>query len=185
MYKEIWKDVKGYEGEYQVSNLGKVKNIKKDNIIKGTINKNGYIYVDLWKNNKRHKKTIHRLVAENFLNNINNYTDVNHKDGNKQNNKLSNLEFCTRSYNIKEAYRLGLKKKVYPMMNKKGKYCPNSKKVIQYDLQGNIIKIWDSMMDIERELKIHHSNISACCLKVEHHKTIKGYKWGFLEVDND
>ena len=180
--KEIWKNIKGYEDLYQVSNLGRIKSTKTKTIRKATKNKNGYLYVDLWGKGKRVKKTIHRLVAETFLDNKNNFTDINHKDGNKLNNKLSNLEYCTRSYNLKEAYRLKLRKKVKPMLNKKDYLCPTSKKINQYDLNGNFIKEWGSTMQIERELKIKHSHISDCCLKNRNYKTAGGYKWEYAEV---
>lgn len=182
MDKEIWKDIAGYEGLYQISNQGRIKNVKKSIIKKPTLCKNGYLYVDLYKNNKRLKKTIHRLVAEAFLNNKNNYSDINHKDGNKLNNDVSNLEFCTRSYNIKEAYRLNLRKVVSPMLNKKDYLCPNSKRINQYDLKGNFIKEWGSTMQIERELHIKHSAISKCCLKCKNYKTAGGYIWEYARV---
>jgi len=186
MNKEIWKDIVGYEGLYQVSNLGKVKNIKNNTIKIPTLCKNGYLYVDLWKENKRIKKTIHRLVAEHFLKNNNNYTDINHIDGNKQNNILTNLEFCNRSYNLKEAYRLKLREPVKPMLNKKDILCPNSKKVNQYDLKHNFIKQWGSAMEVQRKLGINHTHISSCCLNKKNYKTACGYIWKYVEVvDND
>ena len=186
MDKEIWKDIKGYEGLYQISNLGRVKNTKRNIIRKPTLCKNGYLYVDLWKENKRSKKTIHRLVAEHFLENNNNYTDINHIDGNKQNNILINLEFCNRSYNLKEAYRLKLRKIVKPMLNKKNSLCPTSKKVNQYNLQNNFIKQWESTMEVERQLGIKHTHISGCCLNKKNCKTAGGYIWKYAEVvDSD
>lgn len=137
------------------------------------------MYIGLWKDNKGKNYTIHRLVANAFLNNINNYTDINHKDGNKLNNDVNNLEWCNRSHNLKEAYRLKLREPSKAMLGKKGKLCPNSKKIKQYDIKGNFIKLWDSTMDIERELNIVHNNISACCLGKL--KTYKGYIWRFAD----
>lgn len=115
--EEIWKDIKGYEGLYQVSNLGRVKRIKFINNIvekpcnKILFNKNdnlGYVQVTLCKNNTRHYKRMHRLVAEAFIPNPLNYPCVNHIDGNKQNNSINNLEWCTHSYNTRHAMRTGL-----------------------------------------------------------------------------
>lgn len=181
--EEIWKDVKGYEGLYQVSNLGRIKN-KKDYIIKPELNKNGYKYMPLYKNNKRRRELLHRIVATAFIKNTNNLPQVNHIDGNKSNNKVDNLEWCSCSYNLKEAYRLKLREIVRPMLGKKGALCPNSKKINQYDLNGNFIKLWHSTMDIERELKIDHSSISSCC-KYERYKTAGGYIWRYAEEDCD
>ena len=106
---------------------------------------------------KKIRKTIHRLVAEHILKNNNNYTDVNHIDGNKQNNILTNLEFCNRSYNLKEAYRLKLRKAVKPMLNRKDVLCPNSKKVNQYDLEGNLIKKWNTAYEVSKAMNIDRS----------------------------
>lgn len=110
--KEIWKDIPDYEGLYQVSNLGNIKNIKRDTIKKLTSNRDGYYVTKLSNKNKKKVFLVHRLVAETFLNkqdykrlasekniNIEELT-VNHKDENKQNNKVNNLEWCTNKYNI-------------------------------------------------------------------------------------
>ena len=116
--KEIWKDIKGYEGLYQVSTLGRIKRIT---FINNMINKPqdkllslkkidnlGYKTVCLCKNNQLKNKRIHRLVAETFLPNSKNLPCVNHIDGNKQNNYVSNLEWCTHSYNTKHALKSNL-----------------------------------------------------------------------------
>ena len=117
--EEIWKDIKEYQGLYQISNLGRIKNVKRNRIKKQTINKDGYYITKLSKNNKKKTYLIHRLVAEAFLN-YNNFnftkeeynkeffkTDlvVNHKDENKLNNNVDNLEWCTNLYNIKYSYK--------------------------------------------------------------------------------
>lgn len=114
--QEIWKDIKGYEELYQVSNLGRVKSlpksgknnaILKERILKLRINDNGYCIVDLYKNKSRKVKKVHRLVMESFIGE-NKYLDIKHKDGNKQNNKLENLEYCTRQENMIHAVKNGL-----------------------------------------------------------------------------
>ena len=129
---EIWKDIKGFEGYYQVSNMGRIKSLErwvirnkkgrlhvKARIIKGCIETRGYSAVTLTNNGKRTYARIHRLVADAFLNNPFNKPEVNHIDGNKQNNKVSNLEYCTRIENEQHAYKTGLKKgKTVEMIDK-------------------------------------------------------------------
>ena len=98
---EVWKDIPGYEDEYQASNLGNIRSIKSNNLIlKGDYQPNGYKRVYLWKNGSKKNLLVHRLVALSFLPNPNNYEEVNHLDENKANNKLENLEWCTHSYNM-------------------------------------------------------------------------------------
>lgn len=97
--EEIWKDIKGYEGKYQISNLGKIKSlIGNSKILKPEI-RTGYYSVELCKNGKRIHKRIHRLVAETFIPNPDNLPQVNHRDENKLNNQLDNLEWCDNTYN--------------------------------------------------------------------------------------
>lgn len=132
---EIWKDIKNYEGLYQVSNLGNVRSLDrirkqfnhngiatvkyKGRILKKQLQKRtGYHTVTLYNNRKAKIKSVHRLVAEAFLENKNKYPVINHIDGNKQNNNVNNLEWCTQSHNVKESYRLGLQKGFH--ISKKG-----------------------------------------------------------------
>ena len=99
---EIWKDIVGYEGLYQVSNLGNVKRInffKKERFVIPCSNGSGYLYVSLSKNNKRKNFYIHRLVATAFIENHDNLPVINHKDENRSNNSVDNLEWCTQKYN--------------------------------------------------------------------------------------
>lgn len=112
---EEWKDAKGYEGIYQVSRTGKIRRIYKDGEIKSEYLKpfknKGYDIAPLYANHKRKNKFVHRIVAETFIPNPNNYPVVNHIDGDKCNNCVENLEWCTQKHNINEAIRLGLIKK--------------------------------------------------------------------------
>lgn len=156
---EIWKNISEYENSYLVSNYGRIKSLErkiknktyKEKIMKLEKSKDGYLRVDLYKdNNKKHKK-VHRLVAKEFLKGHNNNLCINHKDENKQNNLITNLELCNYSYNINYGTR---NKKVSDKL---------SKKINQYDLNGNFIKTWDSIISIKRELNINPSYIFKCC----------------------
>ena len=111
---EFWKDVVGYEGQYQVSNIGNVRSVeRKDSMgrkcggftLRQIDNRYGYLYVMLYKNGIGKHKKIHRLVSEAFLPNPNNYSDVNHLDEIKANNNVENLEWCTRAHNINHGTR--------------------------------------------------------------------------------
>lgn len=102
--KEIWKDITGYEEAYKISNYGNVYSKHVNRILSPETNNNGYVYIRLWKNNKRKTFVIHRLVGKYFLHNPNNFPELNHIDGNKLNNKVDNLEWCDRSFNIKHSY---------------------------------------------------------------------------------
>lgn len=114
---EIWKDIDGYEGKYQVSNLGRVKSLQRwsgtkfynrEYILNNYVNKkNGYVYVYLTKNNKSKNIRLHRLVAQAFIPNPNNYLYINHKDCDRTNNNVENLEWCTASYNVKYSFTNG------------------------------------------------------------------------------
>lgn len=108
----MWKDIKEYEGLYVIDENGNIKN--KDGYQKKiNVAKNGYCIVDLYKNNIRHTYTVHRLVAQAFLDNPYNLDVVNHKDGDKTNNCVSNLEWCDYSYNLKHAFDNKLRKPVH------------------------------------------------------------------------
>lgn len=109
---EIWKDIKDYEGYYQISNFGNVKNVKTSKLLIGDINNAGYKRVILYKPKKK-RFFIHRLVALNFCSGYSNGLVVNHKDGNKLNNYYENLEWVTRSENDLHAEKLGLRKNHY------------------------------------------------------------------------
>lgn len=178
---EIWKEIKDYP-TYRVSNLGRVKATKyysnihkkyydRELILKEKTNKFGYKFVGLSNKNGRKNKSIHRIVAETFIENPNNYNEVNHIDGNKTNNHIDNLEWCTRRDNILHAYMLGLKKG-----NSKAKY-----KVIQ-SLNGKTIKIWNNISEIKATLGLDYSSLYQCCNNKR--KSCNGFQWQYAkEVD--
>lgn len=167
--EEEWRDVKGYEGLYQVSNLGRVRTLGKiingrnrsmrllkEKILKPHKINGGYLQVILNCNNERKPYLIHRLVAEAFLNNPDNLPCVNHKDECKNNNIVSNLEFCTYHYN--NTYGTKLKRQSDKQINGK-----KSIKVNQYTLDGVFIKTWISLAEVYRKMGFNQSHICQCC----------------------
>lgn len=163
--EETWKDIKDYEGMYQVSNLGRVKSLKKNIILKMNKCSSGYYNVSFWKNGKEKKKLIHRLVAEAFLDNPDNLPVINHKDENKTNNSVENLEWCTYYYNFH--YGSGKEKMS----------IANSKPVYQYTISGELVKKWDSATDVYKELGWLNTTISKCCRGKQ--ATSHGYIWQY------
>ena len=162
----MWKVIKDWES-YSVNEYGEVKNNITGKLIIGDINNCGYYRVILYKNKCKKTIAIHRLVAQAFIPNPNNYPQVNHKDENPKNPKVENLEWCTDKYN--KNYGTAIKRRVEK----------RSKKVYQYDLQGNLIKIWISTNEAGRN-GYEAKNISACCLGKR--KTHKGYIWSYEEL---
>lgn len=183
--EEVWKDIPDYEGLYQVSNLGRVKSLDRsitDNnkkrirkisgkTLKPQLMKTGYSAVHL-SNNKHKTLTIHRLVAEAFIPNPENKPQINHIDGNKQNNRVENLEWCTRSENEQHKYKvLNYKGTAF---GKYGKNNPLSKPVKCLETG----RIFDSLEIAARELNLYSSNISRVC-KGERNTT-GGYHWKLI-----
>jgi len=127
--QEIWKDIEGYEGLYQVSNLGNVKSIKNNIIKKPSKLPKGYLQICLNKNGKLKYISIHRLVAQAFIPNPNNLPCVNHKDCNPQNNNINNLEWCT--YKENNSYKNHrLKSNISSALFELRKNYPNEKEII-------------------------------------------------------
>ena len=176
--REVWKDIDSYEGLYQVSNQGNVKSFhfnKGDTsrLLKNRLVNEGYCQVVLYNKGKKKAFYAHVLVANAFILNTNNLPEVNHIDGDKTNNCVENLEWVTSKQNSIHAVKTGLRD--VP----KGSQHYKSKKVYQYDRDGNLIKVWDSMNEITRILGYHHSNIYKCC---RHHiPSAYGYVWRYAE----
>lgn len=173
MKKEIWKCIKGYEGLYQVSNFGRVRSLGRwvkgkngsirfyrGRILKPGTNTFGYLFVNLFKNNKQKTITIHRLVAEAFIPNTDNLPMINHKDENKQNNNVNNLEWCTSSYNNNYGTRT--------------ERC--SKPVVQYTLDGEFVREWKSIRECGRN-GFNSGCVCMCCRGEL--KTYKKYIWKY------
>ncbi len=180
MEVEIWKDIPGYEGLYQVSNLGRVKsmarvdargNHRNEKILKNNDDGKGYRRVVLSKDAIKKYFFVHRLVALVFIPNPNNYPIINHKDENPENNNVSNLEWCDFSYNSR--YGTALVKMVN---NRKGKTA--QKPIIQLSKNNEIIHFYPSIAQAARETGIRQSDISMCCSGIN--KSSGGYIWRYI-----
>ena len=186
---ELWKDVKDYEGLYQVSTLGRVRSLdkyidvkirnvdkvlKRGKILKPVYDKNGYLKVFLCKNGKGTYFRVHRLVAKTFIPNPDNLPCVNHKDEDKTNNYPYNLEWCTVKYNN----NYGTRNERAAKSNTNGK---RSKKVYQYNLKGNLVNIWPSTKECNRN-GYKQSCVINCC--VGKRKTYKKYIWSYKPINN-
>lgn len=192
LLNELWEEISNYNHLYYVSNYGRILRLKHirmskryykkgkaypTKIFRVSKNKQGYVNTQI--NFGGYFKTfkVHRLVAETFIPNPENKPQVNHRDGNKLNNRVDNLEWCTNGENGKHAWENGLRTKRIGNNNK------FSVKVNQYDLDGTLIKKWNCINDISRELGIAHSLITSCCQNKQ--KTSHNYIWKYaMEEEN-
>lgn len=179
--KEIWKDIEGYEGLYQASNLGRIRSLDReiiqwnrfDNvkvIYKGKIlslkpNKKGYFQCLLNKNGKSRTFLVHRIIAQTFLKEFDKNLTVDHIDCNKHNNNVDNLRMVTLKKNIQLSYDNNLHK---------------LKKVCKFDLDNNLLEIYKSVADASRKNNCSYQLIKNCCDNKKHCLTGKGYKWKYL-----
>ena len=166
---EIWKDIDGYEGTYQISNKGRVKSLCKgsERILKPKIDRYGYMFVCLCHDNVMKYFKLHRLVAQAFIPNLDNKPQVNHKDENKLNNCVENLEWIRHIDNCN-----------YGTRNER-----LSRKILQYSKSGEFIREWQSATEVDRLLKINQSNITQCCRGNPNHTTAGGFIWKYKEKD--
>ena len=173
--EEKWKDVKDYEGHYQVSDKGRVKSLKfgKERILKPRRDGGGYLQVDLCKNGNKKWCLVHRLVAQAFIPNSNNLPQINHKNEDKTNNSVQNLEWCSSKYNNNYGTHI-------QRINEKNTNGKLSKPVHQYTLDGKFIKEWKSTMDVKRNLGYVNQDISACCLGKQ--KSAYGFVWRYKQI---
>ena len=170
---EVWKDVLGYEGLYRVSNKGNVYSVeRKDTLGRkwgGVMlrpshnNTGGYLSVDLRKNGTRKKKRVHRLVAEVFIPNANNYSEINHKDENKTNNHVENLEWCTSKYNINHGTRTER----------------TSKKVRAINIKTGVVTTFSSTAESGRK-GYDQGAVSKACRGIYYGGNLyRGHKWSY------
>lgn len=190
---EIWKDVVGYEGLYQVSNLGRVKSLYREfwcgkdyNILKKYpetiltiwLDNGGYEYVTFTRNSKSKKFKVHRLVGEAFIPNPENKPQIDHIDTIRTNNKVENLRWVTRSEN--NLNPITLKRYSTTKMGDKNPFKKIKKKVFQIDNQTNeIVKIWDSAVDAAKGIGADSSNIYRVIYGEKN--TCRGYKWKYAD----
>lgn len=190
--QEVWKDIKGYEGLYQISTLGQYRScdryilcknrwgqsmyvFHKGKCMKQYVNNKGYYTARLYKNGSQKTYLIHRLVAETFIPNPNNLPEVNHKDEKKNNNCVDNLHWCTKVFN-----------NGYGKLDKYGRRKSRRhimKKVAQYDLNGSLLNVYDGLLLAKERTGINNNCISRCCSGKL--KTSGGYIWKYVDENSN
>lgn len=173
---EEWRDIKGYEGLYQVSNAGRVRSLDREvkgKFLKGKVlscySKHTYPVVALCNAEGKKCVRVHRIVAEAFLENYYNLPEVNHIDGNKNNNCVENLEWCTRTENVNHAWRTGLMS------------APPAEEMIEVEMYVGDFKLatFCSLDVAEQITKIASADICKCCKGKR--KTAGGFRWKYKE----
>jgi hypothetical protein len=176
--KEVWNDIKGYKGYYKISNFGNIKSldreldnkrgkfIKKGKLMRPILSLGGYLKINLYIRGKMKTKLIHRLVAINFIRNKSNKKEVNHKDGNKRNNHIDNLEWVTAKENTTHAVKIGL--------------FNNTKAVKMFSKSGVLLGVYDSLIEAEKITGVRRNGISEVLNGRQ--KTSGGYLWKYKEL---
>lgn len=196
---EEWRDIKGYEGQYQVSSEGRVKSLQREIVYKdgrkkyirekvlhNIISDLGYYHVCLSKNGTPKRYKVHRLVAEAFIPNPNNFFIINHKDEDPKNNFVENLEWCDQKYNVN--YGTAIERSRQKQINR----ADISKEVGQYSLNGDLIETFKSASEVERKYhQFKTSSITRCCRggqvlngKWQIITSYKGYIWKYLSINS-
>ena len=172
---EEWKSIEQYAGRYEISSLGRVYSNISNKFLNPTIDQYGYKVVGLFLNGNQKKKKVHRLVAEAFIENPNNYEQINHKDEDKSNNRVDNLEWCDCSYNINYGCR-------NDKVAKAIKENPNKyrRKVVCLNKQSELIKIYPSLRSVEED-GYNHGIVSQLCSHKGRYKSHGGYVWKYYD----
>lgn len=187
--EEIWKEIAGYEGLYQVSNMGRVKSLDrvvkistmgsirlvKSRILKPNLNTHGYLYVNLSKEGKVVPKKVHRLIAEAFIPNPDNKPFIDHINTVTTDNRIENLRWCTQKENMNN-----------PISIENCKNTNKNKSVAQYSLEGELIAVYPSVMEAARQTGCNNASIHSCCNggyyrkgKLIKYTKHKGFKWKY------
>ena len=192
---EVWKNIQGYEELYQVSNLGRVRSLDKKvkcrggkyRLMKGQIIRPihsgaNYSAVNLYKNKHHHMQYVHRLVAEAFIPNPNGHLEINHKDENKGNNNVSNLEWCNRTYNNNYGTHNARTSETRKSNSRYARQSikngqKQSKPVIQLTLEGKVIAEYSSTAEAGRQNGFKKCAIANCCCGRQ--KTSYGFVWKY------
>lgn len=177
---DFWKPVPGYEGLYDLRSDGLLyshpRNTTKGGFSYGSYNGTGYLYKSLYKNNKPTIKGMHKWVYETFVGPIPKGYDIHHKNGNKTDNRLENLELVKNEIHRKMHY----KEKDEKMHKASIKRC--SKPVLQYTIEGEFVAEYPSAREAERKTGINNANIIDCCNGKRYHKTAGGSIWKYKEA---
>ena len=188
---EKWEDIDGYIGLYQVSNLGNIKSVERfrtngksgyiqqSKILK-TGNRNGYLFVNLCKDGVVKSFKVHRLVAEHFIPKPENKPEIDHINTDKTDNRVENLRWVTHKENMnnpKSKNKQSISMQGKPSL--KGKEKQQSKPILQYTKDGVLIKKWDCVMDVEREIGLKHQNI--CHNALGKSSNCGGFVWRYIE----
>lgn len=169
---ETWKTVKGYEGLYEVSSFGNVRNVNSGRVLNPCRYRTGYLSVMLYKDKKPKRFLIHRLVAISFLDNSNNYEFVNHLDEDKANNNVENLEWCSREHNMRHGTVSAR------ISEKRGHDSRKGRPVAQIGENGEIIKTFKSIASAARETCTARTSIWECCNGI--HIKANDSRWSYL-----
>lgn len=170
--EEIWKDIPNFNG-YQASCQGRIFSQKRNKVLKTNKNEKGYLRVNLSVNGKRTSQRVNRLIAMTFLDNPDNLPEVNHKNGNKEDNTVNNLEWCTHLYNMQEAYK---NNQIPPRKANKTSFTP--KQVLKYDLDNNLLNKYNTLSEASKLNNINPQTLSRYCLN---QRKSKDYIWRYAD----